>query len=349
MSVQTVCPKCAKKFRVADDLLGKKIKCPGCAMIFAVEDSAAESPDASEPRAKATPTTRKQQRPSGDEEDAVPRRPTKTASKAVDDDEEDERPKKSSAKKGRRDDDEEDEDDRPARKGKKKGSATTVLLILGGVGLFICAGGCGLGYYAYTRTTKAIGGAMTDAFAKLPTTKETEVVNKPSVGEALAGPRPATFPPEWKEFKDEKYGFSVMVPGTPKPDIFSLKDNTHAGFSLDVPAGQPLRVENSGYRIYYIEYKRVDNQGLEELTLEGSVMLGEAFIGGGKSTSMKRGSLAGKPGRAWNIESTKGGGVWYFRSCINGVKSYILAAGPEPKVSKADAEIFFSSFVPLSK
>jgi predicted Zn finger-like uncharacterized protein len=46
MPISLTCPQCSGKLRVADNLAGKKIKCPKCAAVFAaepVEDSSAVS------------------------------------------------------------------------------------------------------------------------------------------------------------------------------------------------------------------------------------------------------------------------------------------------------------------
>ena len=46
------CPDCNRKLRVPDDLLGKKVKCPGCGQKFLAE--AAEAPEDARPRAAVT-------------------------------------------------------------------------------------------------------------------------------------------------------------------------------------------------------------------------------------------------------------------------------------------------------
>jgi hypothetical protein len=51
----TSCPDCEKKLRVPDDLLGKKVRCPGCSIMF-VAQAGVGLPD--QPRAAAAPPSR---------------------------------------------------------------------------------------------------------------------------------------------------------------------------------------------------------------------------------------------------------------------------------------------------
>jgi hypothetical protein len=46
MPVATICPQCSRKLRVPDDLLGKKVRCPGCKLVFFAQ---ADAPDVPEP------------------------------------------------------------------------------------------------------------------------------------------------------------------------------------------------------------------------------------------------------------------------------------------------------------
>jgi hypothetical protein len=136
MSVQIECPKCQKKLKIEDNLLGKNIKCPACAAVFAVKAPASSTTAAVPPPARTDPEPpRKAVPPPDDDEDEAPRRPDKAAPKARDDDEDD-RPAKPAAKKSRNDDDDyddrpkkssakraqdDDEDDRPKKAAAKKG------------------------------------------------------------------------------------------------------------------------------------------------------------------------------------------------------------------------------------
>ncbi len=117
MSVIVSCPKCQKKLKIEDNVLGKNIKCPGCAAVFATKapGAAAAAPPAPVKAAPAAP--KKAPPPDDEDEDEAPRRPAKAAPKAArdDDDEEDDRPAKKPAAKAARDDDDEDED-RPTKK-----------------------------------------------------------------------------------------------------------------------------------------------------------------------------------------------------------------------------------------
>ena len=88
------CPDCGRKLRVPDNLLGKKVKCPGCGVKFVGE--AAPEPEEELPPPRAAVTTR----PSG------ARRPRRSN----DDEGEEDLPKS----RRRRDEEDEDGDDHPA-------------------------------------------------------------------------------------------------------------------------------------------------------------------------------------------------------------------------------------------
>jgi hypothetical protein len=114
----TTCPDCAKNLRVPDELLGKKVRCPGCSILFIAqpgtglpEKGAARAPARSEAIAdrRAAPADRYDDRPRRrDEYDDRPRRRADYDDRPARryDDEED-RPRR------RRD---EDYDDRPRRR-----------------------------------------------------------------------------------------------------------------------------------------------------------------------------------------------------------------------------------------
>ena len=338
MSIQTTCPQCEKILKFADNYLGRNIKCPECATIFRVKPAANGSSSAAPPARTAAIAPRRQPPPpDAEDEDETPSPPARAATNEVEDDEDDEddRPKRSAGKKSRK--------DRRVRKRKKKGSAGTVLLIGGVLGLLPCGGGGGLAYYLYVRTVNAVGGALTEGFSKLPTALESEGTAKKSGGEPLAGPKPASFPAGWKEAREDKYGFRVMLPGTFKPDILNLNKEGDATFALDVPAEQDGWVK-SGYWIHITAYEGAEEPAKAEYLLGQQPIFGELHVEGGKSINVKKGTFAGKPGIAWDVEPTKGGGVWHFRCCIAGGKAFMLGVGPDPKISAADADRFFASF-----
>jgi hypothetical protein len=119
MSVIVSCPKCQRKLKIEDSALGKQIKCPGCAAIFATKAPAGAvpppAPKAAAPTVKTAPVAAPKKPappPPDDDEDEAPRRPAKAARR--DDDDEDDRPAKKPAAKARDEDDE--DDDRPAKK-----------------------------------------------------------------------------------------------------------------------------------------------------------------------------------------------------------------------------------------
>jgi hypothetical protein len=205
MSVIVSCPKCQKKLKIEDNVLGKNIKCPSCAAVFATKAPAgAAAPPPPPPPAKTAPAApKKAPPPPDDDEEEAPRRPAKAAPKADLDDDEDDRPakkpaakkarddddddeppakksradddededdrpaKKGAAKKGRASDDDDDDDDRPAKKEKKKGGSGKVLAIIGVIVLLLC-GGCGsIGAYLWYKGSEIVGGAITNAQAQM--------------------------------------------------------------------------------------------------------------------------------------------------------------------------------------
>jgi hypothetical protein len=95
------CPDCEKKLRVPDHLLGKKVKCPGCGVMFVGKADSAPPEDEPPPpaRKRATPPP----------EDRVEDKPRSGARRSVvpPPEDEDDRPR------SRRRDYDEDEDDRP--------------------------------------------------------------------------------------------------------------------------------------------------------------------------------------------------------------------------------------------
>lgn len=96
------CPDCDRKLRVPEDLLGKKVKCPGCGITFTATaggGKAAPSP------AKSSP---KPSRPSEGIEETP--RASKRRSTPPPEEEEEERPRRR-----RREEDEEEDDDHPRR------------------------------------------------------------------------------------------------------------------------------------------------------------------------------------------------------------------------------------------
>jgi hypothetical protein len=121
----TCCPECGKKLRVPDDLIGKKVRCPGCSLMFFAEiDAPADDEPEPEPARAAPPRSRAVTgrradapgRPPRDEEEEDDRPRGRSRSRPEEDEEEEDRPR------GRirsRDEDEDrvrsrrDEDDRP--------------------------------------------------------------------------------------------------------------------------------------------------------------------------------------------------------------------------------------------
>jgi hypothetical protein len=101
------CPKCGRRARVPDTLMGQQVKCPGCAETFTAAASAPVPPTGKEGKAKV-------EREAEGEEDIE----VVDDSRRRDDDEDDRRPDR-----GRRSREEDDEGERRPRKKRKRRTA----------------------------------------------------------------------------------------------------------------------------------------------------------------------------------------------------------------------------------
>jgi len=101
------CPKCSKKLRVPDTLLGKTVTCPGCGKVFTAATDEAPAPEA----VQKGPTSRRAAPPPREEEEDA-ERPARKRPRDEDEEDEDERPRR---RKGE-EEDEQDEDERPRRR-----------------------------------------------------------------------------------------------------------------------------------------------------------------------------------------------------------------------------------------
>lgn len=105
--------ECGRVLNYKPELIGKKVRCPGCQTSLELPDPDAEvvelEPVEEEPAPARKPAARRPA-PRDDEDDRPRRRPARAA--AADEDDEDDRPRRRS----RRDDDEEEADERPRRR-----------------------------------------------------------------------------------------------------------------------------------------------------------------------------------------------------------------------------------------
>jgi len=125
-----ICPDCERKLRVPDKLLGKKVRCPACSVLFKAAaggdgaEDPTEEPDA-EPSVRRRPASRDERyadsprsrrRPIDEEEEEEERPPRR---RRIDDEEEeeDERPRR----RRHEEDEDEDEERRPSLRDKKAG------------------------------------------------------------------------------------------------------------------------------------------------------------------------------------------------------------------------------------
>src|SRR5262249_20148630 len=165
--------ECGKQLKVADEYIGKRVKCPGCQQVHTVkgqDETEADQPTKSEQpqkpgmvrfncecgkqmQAKAEYAGRTTKCPAcgepvlipgSDDEDetAIAEKPVKKARKTVPDDDEDDEPQ--GRGRGRDRDDEEDEDEEDERprgkKGKKAGKRSMMPWILVAVGILLLTG-----------------------------------------------------------------------------------------------------------------------------------------------------------------------------------------------------------------
>jgi hypothetical protein len=337
MSVQTVCPKCEKKLKVADNLLSENIMCPGCDTVFSARTPESSISTASPPQIKRSPNApSKLERQTDEDDEGIASRPLikATPKPAVDD-----RPKR--PHRGKDDDDEQ----RSLKRGKQKGSGIILHIIVGAIGLFVCLGGCWLIYYAATKPVNDLGEVIPNVAD--PRLQGADRIPPWTDAEDLAGPWPAIFPPGWKEVREDKYGFSVMMPGTPTQGL--RNEENRADFTLDWPPGRGQLALKNGYWINIAEYKGFAKGANVENFVASLTNVGMWYVDGTRSTHVKKGMYAGKLGLAWDVEPGRGGGVWRFRACLADDKVFTLGAGRDGSISKADAEKFFASFKVLSK
>lgn len=142
MPVPVTCG-CGKKMKVPDELVGRRVKCPGCGKGVAVPADDEDADDRDEPAPRAARVQREQ--------------PARRPAVRDDDEDDDDRPRK------RRRDDDEDEDERPRRRsrdeddvrsrkrGRKKAAGGSKLplvlaLVFGGL-LLVGGGGAGLVWF----------------------------------------------------------------------------------------------------------------------------------------------------------------------------------------------------------
>ncbi len=129
MPLESKCSECGRAYTLADDLLGKKVRCKGCGEVFTVAQVANEAPRVPKDISvrSGAPSASPAKKPVKEESLPPKRRPV--------DEDEDDRPRR------RRDASRDDEDeDRPrprARKKAKAGSSGTLVWILVGVGVFL--------------------------------------------------------------------------------------------------------------------------------------------------------------------------------------------------------------------
>jgi predicted Zn finger-like uncharacterized protein len=144
MALKTVCPACDTAYMLADDKLGKKVRCKKCEEVFVAKEAVEEEQEKERParngiqKKSAGPTgedvtpSPRRRRSAAEEEDEVPRRAR--SRRDEDEDEDEDRPRRS-----RRD--EEDDEDRPSRRRKsirKQGGPSTGLILgLVGAGLAV--------------------------------------------------------------------------------------------------------------------------------------------------------------------------------------------------------------------
>jgi len=129
------CPKCQRKSRVPDTLVGKKVKCPGCAEIFtAIVNAPAPAKKEAEAKKRQEDEDegggyevvddkkkKKRSRDDDDEDERVSDKPRGRRSRADDDDDEDDDDRPRRSRRSRADDDDDDDDDRVTTRRRRRG------------------------------------------------------------------------------------------------------------------------------------------------------------------------------------------------------------------------------------
>jgi predicted Zn finger-like uncharacterized protein len=139
MPIATQCTKCEAKFRLADQMAGKKVKCPKCGQILAVPKLDPEESPAEPKKPNTPPSVSNGNATVAD--DAVTTTPKRKAPPKRGDDEDDEEPR--SKRKG--------DPDKPRRdeKPKAKSGMSGAMMALIGVGVLSCLCCVGAGPAAY--------------------------------------------------------------------------------------------------------------------------------------------------------------------------------------------------------
>jgi hypothetical protein len=173
MPIPFKCTGCDKAFRVADELAGRKTKCPACATVLVVPDGAIAARPMRKPAPLPPPV--EDDYDVVEEEDEAPAKkkaaPVKAKAKAPsrrEEEDEDDQPRRRGARKEEpleevleevEGDEEEDEEDEPTpkKRGKKKpakkkgGSGLVIGLLVGGLVavMLLCAGGVGVAAWVW--------------------------------------------------------------------------------------------------------------------------------------------------------------------------------------------------------
>ncbi len=173
MSITFSCG-CGRSLKVADELAGKRVRCPTCnkaAEVPPADDGGFEVVDDEPPKpvratvAKAVPAKAKPPQDDfelvDDDEEEV--KPKKKKRRDEDDEDKDERPAKRTSQKSKRfddDDDDDDDDDRPRKKKRKSQPAEAsggkrLLYIFGGIALVIA--GVAIAYFSSQSEGRRVG------------------------------------------------------------------------------------------------------------------------------------------------------------------------------------------------
>jgi hypothetical protein len=207
MSVLLTCPECQKRLKVDNSVVGKKIKCPGCAAVFAAAVSAPqEEPPADDDEVPVA--SRRPSGPTSERKETIRTDPKPPPARPAEDDEEDDRPRRRAARKDRKDDEDdrprparrkrrrEDEDEEDERRGrsavarqKKVSGCAVTAMIVGSIGVLLVVGCAGAVYYFISRAGNEVAGQMTNLDAQAARQRAQKG------GEPLpAGPGPAPAP-----------------------------------------------------------------------------------------------------------------------------------------------------------
>lgn len=146
--------------------------------------------------------------------------------------------------------------------------------------------------------------------------------------------------PQWKTFRSDEGGFTILMPGKP----VSGKQGVRATDRAVAVQVYSVRLENEAYTVSFANYDKFDNQGARAESALDATINGIVNNVKGTISESKGMTLSGNPGKA--VKFTMPGGL-SGRAQVFLAKGRIyqlFVIGAQARVSSADADKFFGSF-----